>query len=502
MKIGLSLVDQIRALQIPADPIVQGTALDRTKAGGGGWIAQQFQSLVASLTTAYHSEHNDDDTHKTIHATGAIYERARTTAMGDWTDVPFSATNFGGSGSMTWTVTQAQQLVYAYLQIGTTLYLNYWIEQTTIGGTASSSLRLTLPASLVVAQYATAPIHYLNSTANVGFVAATPGDRFVSFQKSDASNWNTAAAVTIHGQVALKVADTSGDVTVTAVDPVITYSGAAAGTNNFSSSATVPLTTAGTYSVTVNRAMTLTLKAAAGGGGGASGDGSSGSGGGGGGGGATTTGTTVSLVTGKTYTLVVGAGGAGGVDAGGISQDGVDGGSTTFTNTTDSVTLLSLGGGGKGSGFNGGGGGTLATGSNGVSGGAGGAGSANPVVNGAAGSNATNGAGGGGGGGQQGAASTGGAGGNGSATGGTGGAAGTPASAGGNNGGQAGGGGGGGATGPGGGGGGGGGGAKFTGSASAFGGGGGGGGGRNTGAAGNGGTGLPGGAVFAFVSAP
>lgn len=54
MKVGLSYITQIRKADDP-----------ETK---GGFIAQTFNQLAASIPAAYHTEHNDDDTHGNVHA--------------------------------------------------------------------------------------------------------------------------------------------------------------------------------------------------------------------------------------------------------------------------------------------------------------------------------------------------------------------------------------------------------------------------------------------------
>lgn len=380
MKVGLDFIEQVRSQ--------------------ANWVALQIERIVAGVVTSFHKEHNDDDTHGTIHASGPIFERERTVAIGDWIDVAFAATNFTGSASMTWTVTSAQQVAFSYLKLGTTIYLNYWIEGAALGGTASASLRLKLPENVRIAQYASAPFYAVNGAATTGRATATPGDRFITLFKTDNTNWSLASTVTVQGQIALEVSDSSGDLNVLGVDPILTYTG---GSVNFGANSLLSLTTAGSYTMTVNRAMTLTLAGYAGGGGGASGGGTDG--GGGGGGGARTTATVVALQTGKTYTLIIGAGGAA----------NTAGANTSLVNTTDTVTLLQINGGAKGLLAVGGAGGALVTGSNGVTGGAGGAGATTYGLggDGALPATATGGGGGGGGTGDAGADNVGGGGGNG-----------------------------------------------------------------------------------------
>lgn len=203
---------------------------------------------------------------------------------------------------------------------------------------------------------------------------------------------------------------------IAATAPTLSWTGTTSGSQNYNSVTTPLVFAAGTYSLTVSGGnLSLTFDGAGGGGGGGTGNGGTLAGGSGGGGGAVTTGTSVTLVPGKTYTLVVGAGGV--VDTVGAA--------TTFVNTTDTTTLVSLGGGSPGQqgvlGFSlaGGAGGTLAVGTNGVTGGTGGA---TTNGNALAGTGATPGTGGGGGGGAAGAGWSGGNGGTGSAAGGAGGA--------------------------------------------------------------------------------
>jgi hypothetical protein len=70
----------------------RGTRLDRLTdrpRSLAGWIALTFNELVAAITAGYHTEQNDDDTHKVVHATGAICERGRPVALGVAIEVPF-----------------------------------------------------------------------------------------------------------------------------------------------------------------------------------------------------------------------------------------------------------------------------------------------------------------------------------------------------------------------------------------------------------------------------
>jgi hypothetical protein len=66
---------------------------DQLQAGWDGakqYLSQGLELLGASIAAGFYKEHNQDDTHSTIHATGKIYEQGRTTAIGEWKTVPYN----------------------------------------------------------------------------------------------------------------------------------------------------------------------------------------------------------------------------------------------------------------------------------------------------------------------------------------------------------------------------------------------------------------------------
>jgi hypothetical protein len=87
-----------------------------------------------------------------LYAENSIRERNRTTALGEWTSVAFAAGNFTASGSMTWTVASGDQTTYAYTLIGKTMTLSFVIENSTVGGTGSTELRIAIPGGFTPAK--------------------------------------------------------------------------------------------------------------------------------------------------------------------------------------------------------------------------------------------------------------------------------------------------------------------------------------------------------------
>jgi hypothetical protein len=81
-----------------------------------------------------------------IAATGSFAERGRGVALGDWTDLAFSASNFAALGGGTWTVNAAAVLRNRYTLIGRTLIWNIYVAWT-----AGSSVVAGTVTGLVIA---------------------------------------------------------------------------------------------------------------------------------------------------------------------------------------------------------------------------------------------------------------------------------------------------------------------------------------------------------------
>ena len=121
----------------------------------GGWVSETFKQLVAAISGGYHQQHNADDTHGTVTATGSIttadrfYEGTRKVGQGYWTNVQtgFLASGYTGSAAMTWTVASTDVIEYRYTVIGKTMILRFHIGTgSTVGGVLSNGLNLPFPA--------------------------------------------------------------------------------------------------------------------------------------------------------------------------------------------------------------------------------------------------------------------------------------------------------------------------------------------------------------------
>lgn len=80
-------------------------------------------------------------------STGVIYERARTTPLGEWIDVPYNAANFTASVG-TWDVEAGDQIEYSYSIVGKTMFLKFRIQTTNVSN--ASQLRVAIPGGFVL----------------------------------------------------------------------------------------------------------------------------------------------------------------------------------------------------------------------------------------------------------------------------------------------------------------------------------------------------------------
>lgn len=216
MKIGLSYMTQIRGGEetppVAGGLTTTGTRLDRTTDRVRGWIALTFNQLVAAITSGYHTEHNSDDTHATIHATGSISERGRTIAMGEWIAVPHDATYYTASvGGGTWTVTAANQVTLAYCLIGNTMILAFTLETTSVSATPAV-LFLKIPAGYLAVRDTWSKVSVVVGAgppeSGVAYVSRNSVTDRVELQRDNftATNWAISVNTTsIRGTIAFEV---------------------------------------------------------------------------------------------------------------------------------------------------------------------------------------------------------------------------------------------------------------------------------------------------------
>lgn len=173
-----------------------------------GFVQKTINQLITNIRAGYGKQHNADDTHGTITASGSIAERLRSVAMGAWTAVAFAAAMYTATGT-TWTVTNTQQVTLKYMLIGTTLFVTFYINTSTVGG-STPNLFLTLPlnAAAAVTAYGTCAYND-NGTKGTGVIKCATGTTSpqLTLMKDLAASvdWANSAALTIAGSIAFEV---------------------------------------------------------------------------------------------------------------------------------------------------------------------------------------------------------------------------------------------------------------------------------------------------------
>lgn len=182
----------------------------RLVAGNGGLFinatndANTVASSLLSLT-----RDGDATIGRKLTVTTDIYEKARTTPMGHWSDVPFSAANFSANGGGTWTIGAAAVLVNRYALMGKTLhwrmYVSWFSGSNTVAGTVSS-LNIALPGGAMgLDQTSLNPIAYgFDGGVVTAMHANIGGPTWISIYKTSGSNF-TAGAVGVAATMTFEI---------------------------------------------------------------------------------------------------------------------------------------------------------------------------------------------------------------------------------------------------------------------------------------------------------
>ena len=214
MNLSMPFRDQVRGLPIPTASPVRGDLTTRARVSGGGWIAETFDGLRIAIGAAWHREHNADNTHKTIHATGPVYERARTVPIGEWIHQSYTSASFTASGGASWPVTADQLKVFEYMFAGNTMWVSFYIETSPIILAAPQALLLTMPVQSSAAHQQFGTFSYDdNGTRGTGCLTVIPGagGTVINLLKDlrGATTWGISANVTVAGQFAFEVLETT-----------------------------------------------------------------------------------------------------------------------------------------------------------------------------------------------------------------------------------------------------------------------------------------------------
>jgi hypothetical protein len=131
-----------------------------------------------------------------IMATAGYFERSRTTRMGEWIPVSFSAGNFTGNGAMTVTVASGDQITYAYRIVGKSLKVSVVLNTFTIGGTPNTTVRVAIPGGFTATKAMGGPVFLVNNNVEeIGRWEVAASGTVIEFRRLAAANWTAAADV-------------------------------------------------------------------------------------------------------------------------------------------------------------------------------------------------------------------------------------------------------------------------------------------------------------------
>jgi hypothetical protein len=120
-----------------------------------------------------------------------------------WSAPTFSSSDYTASGSMVWTVEQADVNV-SYVIIGKTMTVSFRLGATTISGTLSTELMMKIPASKIANRSAVAAIWIAQPgpVFEAGYAEVTGSDSQIKFRRLAENNWISSTNNTyIFGQI-------------------------------------------------------------------------------------------------------------------------------------------------------------------------------------------------------------------------------------------------------------------------------------------------------------
>ena len=129
---------------------------------------------------------------------------------GAWTTPAFDAGNFTGNDSMTWTVASGDVATYAYYINGKSMKVQFFLDNTTVGGTPSTQLLLKIPASKTATKRMFGSIVFTDNggtwTNNWCDVVASGTNIRLFANPQGAANWSESTDQTsIYGEIEFEI---------------------------------------------------------------------------------------------------------------------------------------------------------------------------------------------------------------------------------------------------------------------------------------------------------
>lgn len=133
-------------------------------------------------------------------------------SQGAWINVTYSAGDFTGNGSMTWTVDSGDLVSFQYLVVGKSLTVGLQINTSTVGGSVSNVLQVKVPGgfSALSTSYGLGHMAYADGGAFQGGglfqLNGAATTTLIQCLKRDISNWTLATNATgVSGTVTFEI---------------------------------------------------------------------------------------------------------------------------------------------------------------------------------------------------------------------------------------------------------------------------------------------------------
>lgn len=142
---------------------------------------------------------------------GALRERGRSVALGDWTAVAYSAGNFTTSGATAWTVDAADQVAFSYTLVGKTMVVSFQLDNTSVGSGAPAALQIKIPGGFTAAKSLTVAGFFDNGTGSglsTGAIYVQTGSTFIFLQllPLGIATWATTTNLThVRGSILFEI---------------------------------------------------------------------------------------------------------------------------------------------------------------------------------------------------------------------------------------------------------------------------------------------------------
>lgn len=186
--------------------IAGGVTLSSTGVGGLNLIANHASGALKLFTGASGSPRLTVSAGGDASFSGTISERGRSTPLGEWTSIAYSAGIFT-SNTGTWTVDSGDVATLAYTFIGKTAVIIFNIQSSSVGG-VGSDLMITLPftSSSTHGTVANSISYSENATFDSGYAVITAGSTLLRLRKINNGNWGvTANATSVYGMITIPI---------------------------------------------------------------------------------------------------------------------------------------------------------------------------------------------------------------------------------------------------------------------------------------------------------